>query len=88
MDKKLNIAIIGCGTIGNVHADAFRQDPRVTISHAVDLVPERAHGFVEKYGAGSAHTDWRQVIADPMVGAISVCLPNHLHAENLDMLWH
>ncbi len=49
--NKTKVAIIGCGAIGNTHADAYRQDARVELAYAVDLISARAQGFVEKYGA-------------------------------------
>ena len=78
--RKTKVAIIGCGAIGNTHADAYRQDQRVELAYAVDLIPERAQGFVEKYGAVKAVTDAAEVFDDPSISAVNICLPNHLHA--------
>lgn len=77
---KTKVAIIGCGAIGNTHADAYKQDPRVEIAYAVDLIPERARSFVEKYGATKAATDAAEAFNDPSITAVNVCLPNDQHA--------
>lgn len=78
--KTTKVAIIGCGSIGNTHADSYRQDPRVELAWAVDLIPERAEGFIGTYGVARAATDAAAAFADPAVDAVSICLPNHLHA--------
>ncbi|MBI4975872.1 MAG: Gfo/Idh/MocA family oxidoreductase [Spirochaetes bacterium] len=78
--SKTKIAIIGCGAIGNTHADAYKQDERVEIAYAVDLIAERAQSFVTKYGATKAITDAAAAFADPSVTAVNICLPNDQHA--------
>ncbi|HMT13357.1 MAG TPA: Gfo/Idh/MocA family oxidoreductase, partial [Aestuariivirga sp.] len=35
--------------------------------------------IAERYGAGRAVTDYRELLADPAVTAISVATPDHLH---------
>ena len=50
------------------------------LAYAVDLIPERAQGFVEKYGAIKAAIGAAEAFNDPAVAAVSICLPNHLHA--------
>lgn len=77
---KTKIAIIGCGAIGHAHADAYKQDERVEIAWVVDPLPGRAQSFAEKHGVGRAATDAAEVFQDPSVEAVSICLPNDLHA--------
>lgn len=36
---------------------------------------------MERYGAANAVADWRQLLADPAVQAVDICLPHPLHAE-------
>lgn len=46
-----------------------------------DDVPGRAEAAAEQFGFGSAVRDWREVLADPRVEAVSVTAPNFLHRE-------
>jgi predicted dehydrogenase len=48
---------------------------------AADEVGERAQAAAELLGYERWTTDWREVIADPQVEAVSICAPNFLHRE-------
>ena len=79
--KKVKVAIIGNGAIANsAHGPAYYKNPLSEIKYAVDIIPERAEAFKEKFGAEFAVTDYKEAIADPEVDIVSVCVPNYLHA--------
>ncbi len=75
------VAVIGCGTIANAsHIPSYLKNPEVRIKYFCDIIPERAAAAVEKYGCGMAVTDYRDVLKDPEVEAVSVCTPNNMHS--------
>ncbi len=77
----MKIGIIGCGTIAhNSHIPAYLANKDTQIKYFCDIIPERAEEAVKKYGCGIAVTDYREVLADPEVTAISVCTPNLMHS--------
>lgn len=79
--KKVTIAIIGCGAIANnAHIPAYLKNEHAEIKYFCDIDRKRAEAAVEKYGCGAAVSDYKEVLADPEVDAVSVCTPNHLHA--------
>ncbi|MBN8218414.1 MAG: Gfo/Idh/MocA family oxidoreductase [Spirochaetes bacterium] len=81
------IAIIGCGAIGKVHVDAWSHEPRAHIACLVDLLPEKAQALLPLCPGAAVETDYRRMLADPSITAVSVCLPNHLHCPvTLDAL--
>ncbi len=78
----MKIAVIGCGTIANsAHIPSYMNNPEAEIKYFCDIIPEKAQAAVEKYGCGTAVTDYREVLADPEIEAVSVCTPNYAHAE-------
>ena len=78
--RKTKVAVIGCGTIANsAHIPAYCKNEKAEIKYFCDIIPEKAEKCVEKYGCGVAVTDYRQVLADPEVEAVSVCTPNNVH---------
>ena len=79
---KVKVAVIGCGTIANnAHIPAYQKNPDVEITFFCDIIPERAQAAVERYGCGKAVTDYRELLDSREVDAVSVCTPNHVHAE-------
>ncbi len=77
----MKVAIIGCGTIANsAHIPAYMKNPEAEIVYFCDIILERAEAAVEKYGCGKAVADYKEVLADPEIEAVSVCTPNNVHA--------
>lgn len=80
--KKIRIAVIGCGNIANsAHIPAYKKNSEVNVTYFCDILPERAQQAVKAYGGGKAVTDYRQLLDSGEVDAVSICTPNHLHAE-------
>ena len=84
MAKKLKAALIGCGTISGAHGDAYRAiADQVELAYCIDLIRERAESRKAEFGTESTIclTDYQEMLADESVDIVSVCLPNHLHAQ-------
>jgi UDP-N-acetyl-2-amino-2-deoxyglucuronate dehydrogenase len=73
-------AIVGCGRIAPHHADAFLRLGGTRIAYAVDLHPGRARTLAESYAVETVTSSYEQVLADPAVTSISLCVPHDLHA--------
>jgi len=79
MDK-IKVAVIGCGTIANsAHIPSYMANDTCEIKYFCDIIPERADAAVAKYGCGKAIYDYKEVLADPEIEAVSVCTPNMMH---------
>ena len=77
----IKVAVIGCGTIANsAHIPSYMNCPHAEIKYFCDIIPERAEAAVEKYGCGIAVTDYRDILTDPEVTAVSICTPNKVHS--------
>ncbi|WP_175407747.1 Gfo/Idh/MocA family protein [Streptomyces sp. TRM64462] len=89
MENDLNVAVVGFGWMGRVHAQAYSR----VLHHFPDLpvrprlrtvsedVPGRAEAAAAQYGFAGTARDWREVAADPAVRAVSITTPNFLHRE-------
>ncbi|TDL31296.1 Gfo/Idh/MocA family oxidoreductase [Jeotgalibacillus sp. S-D1] len=79
--KKIKIGVIGCGSIARRrHLIEYAENMDAEIVAVVDLVEERAREMAEQYNA-SAYTNYKEMLEDSGIDAVSVCLPNHLHAS-------
>ncbi|NPV08584.1 MAG: Gfo/Idh/MocA family oxidoreductase [Anaerolineae bacterium] len=47
----LNVAIVGMGNIGNIHAGVYQKHPETDIVAVCDIIKDRADRAAEKYGA-------------------------------------
>jgi predicted dehydrogenase len=85
----VGVGVIGFGWMGNVHARAYARVrhhfPALGVVPELvavaDDVPGRAVAAAAQFGFASAVQDWRAVLADPRVHAVSVTAPNWLHRE-------
>jgi predicted dehydrogenase len=80
MTEKINIGVIGCGSISELHLRSYQADPKANIYALCDLNETRAKEKAEKYGADITYTDYNELLADPNVDAVSICTWNNSHA--------
>ncbi|WP_217595204.1 Gfo/Idh/MocA family protein [Cohnella sp. GbtcB17] len=78
--SQVGIGIIGLGTISELHLKAYQNNPGAKLVAVCDLNEERARAKAEKYGVPNVYTDYREMLANPDVHAISVCTWNDTHA--------
>ena len=77
----LGIGIIGCGRITEYrHAPEYHQNKSATIMGFVDTQSSRADLMVEKFG-GKTYESIGEMLNDPAIDAVSVCVANPYHAE-------
>lgn len=76
-----NIGIIGCGKIAQVrHIPEYADHPQARLAGFYDLNQERARELAEKWG-GKAYSSWEEMLADPGIDAVSICVANNAHAQ-------
>ena len=82
----LGVAVVGFGWMGRVHAQAYARVPHhfaevgpVRLVAVADDVPGRAASAARRYGFEQAVDDWRTLVGDPRVQAVSITAPNFLH---------
>jgi predicted dehydrogenase len=79
-EPKLNIGIIGMGRVAMAHADAMIElNEQVNLAAIAEHRIERAKEMAEAYHAKKVFSDYRELLEDPDIEAVIVCLPNHLH---------
>ena len=77
----LNIGILGCGKIAQVrHIPEYAGNQNATLAGFFDMDAQRTAEIAAKYG-GKAYASAQELLADPSIDAVSVCVANHAHAE-------
>ena len=76
----LRVGLIGCGFMGTMHANCYKNIPGVEIVALADLRPEFAKTLAEGTSA-VLYADGKDLIANAQVDVIDICLPTYLHAE-------
>lgn len=72
---------MGCGNIAHAHARGYKALTDLFRVVAVcDADEARARRMAQELGAAKVYRDFRQVVDDPEVDALDVCLPHDLHA--------
>lgn len=79
--KNPGFGLIGCGTWGSIHARAFAASPCVRFVSACDQDEARAIRFAKEYGVETHTSDWREVVSNPEIRAISIATPDFEHGE-------
>lgn len=89
MGRTVGIGLIGVGWMGRVHSAAYHRCrdhypdcagfARLVV--AADESEDRASEAVDWLGYERSTQDWRAVIDDPEVEAVSITAPNRLHRE-------
>jgi predicted dehydrogenase len=78
--SKVRIAVIGAGSISEMHLKSYQNNPDAELYAICDLNEERAKAKAEKYGITRIYTDYKELLADPEVEAVSICTWNNSHA--------
>ena len=80
--RKHPVAVIGCGNIAqSAHIPSYVKTGRADIRLSRGYLPDKAKALQEKFDLKDAKivTDYRELLADPELEAVPVCLPNYLH---------
>ncbi len=76
----IRIGVIGTGSIASLHLNSYKNNPGADIVAICDVNEARARAVAEKYGAGKVYADYRALLADPDIDAVSICTWNNTHA--------
>lgn len=76
----LKVGLIGCGFMGAMHANCYKNIADVEIVALADIRKEKAEELAVDTNA-TIYGDGKDLIANAKVDIIDICLPTFLHAE-------
>lgn len=90
----IHVGVIGLGVMGTTHLDAYAKRDDVCVTAVADADPRKlsggnaGEGNVEGQAQGGAdlsqakpYTEGKDLIADPDVQLVDICLPTHMHMD-------
>ena len=79
----INVGIIGCGRISDLHAAPYLADPRAQIVAIADIDEKllQRRGDAWQIPASARHRDYRDLLARQDVEVVEILSPHHLHHE-------
>lgn len=76
---RLRVGVIGAG-IGAAHLAAYTQLPRVDVVALAGLDDDRVRRVAAEHNVPQTFREYEDLLAAPGIDAVSICLPNVLHA--------
>jgi myo-inositol 2-dehydrogenase/D-chiro-inositol 1-dehydrogenase len=85
MPTKVNVAVIGAGRIGKLHAQhlAFRL-PDANLLAVADIFLEAAEKCAADCQIPAAFKDYRRILEDPAIEAVVICSSTDTHAQIIE----
>jgi len=80
MDR-LRIGIVGLGWFGEIHCDAIIGIPNLELAALCTRTESRLAELAKKFGVKKTYTDYRKLLADPDIDAVSIVTMWDQHTE-------
>lgn len=78
----LDVGVVGAGAIAQrLHIPSYADHERARVVAVCDVEERKARAVADAHDVPSTYTDYRTMLDDGDVDAVSVCLPNHLHRD-------
>ena len=75
----MNIGIIGAGSIAKYHIGAYLKNPQCKVKAIADLNKDVANALASEYNIPDVYTDYRELLADESIDAVSIVTPTFTH---------
>src|SRR6185436_3026134 len=81
----INLAVIGAGRIGKIHAENIATRVQgARLAGVADISLPAAQQLVGQLRVGSAHADYLSILEDPSVHAVAICSATNTHADIIE----
>ena len=80
-EPNVRVAVIGAGLQGSSHVKYFTHIDGADVLAIADVDAAKAKAVAQEFGVPRTYTDYRQMLREVDVDAVSVATPDHLHLE-------
>ena len=87
--QKLGVGIRGAGQVSYEHAKAIGNNPRLCLAAVCSRSLESAQKLAREFNPeAKVYAHYEDLLADPKVDVVSICMPNYLHAKEAILALH
>ena len=79
--QRVRWGVIGLGWFGEVHADNLAEMPDIELIALCARRPERLREVADRLGVARRYTDYRELLTDPEVDAVSITTHIYDHRD-------
>jgi len=79
MTEPVRVGIIGVGQIGKAHVKRYQDCPEIDIRVIADVNEDEMNRVAAEFDIPRTTTNFRDILSDPDILAVDVCLHNNLH---------
>lgn len=79
--KKIKIGMVGAGFVAHIHVNAFARVTGIPVEVAGIFSEENAEAFAQKYKIPRVYRSYQEMLDDPEIDIVDVCVPNIAHAQ-------
>ncbi|TXD36706.1 Gfo/Idh/MocA family oxidoreductase [Lujinxingia vulgaris] len=80
---RLKVGIVGAGSISELHARGYQEDPRAEIVAVCDRDEDRAIQRSLDWGARAYYTNFSEMLENKEIDAVEILTPHYLHASQV-----
>jgi predicted dehydrogenase len=84
-NKHVNVALVGCGGVANVHVESYQRIPEANLAAVCDINEKLGKEFQNKYRVEKFYSNYEDLLLDPSIELIDLCTPPTLHKEQIIM---
>ena len=84
MNHLVKVGVIGLGQMGQIHARIYQKMSNVELVAICEYNDERRAKAQEDFRC-KAYKDYKEMLADPEIDAVSIVLPDNLHREAVEI---
>jgi predicted dehydrogenase len=80
LSQSIQVGIIGAGRPAHRHAEGYQAAGGFTLAAVADPLNSRRAALASQFSIPRMYNDAKEIIEDPKIDVVSVCVPNDLHA--------
>jgi len=77
----IKIGVIGAGSISKIHLDSYKNNSGCEVLAIADLNIDLANQRAREYGIAKVFTDYKELLADEEIDAVSIVTPTFTHTN-------